>query len=445
VFGDAWLMVRQAREALRTGRLDEAARLLAVPTVRGHRTAAEVLVGLARAFADRGQKYLDRHDPENAWGDLGRAEGVAVADPAIDALRDALGRLALAEVRALLEAGQPGGAAAAVRRLQERGARLPELRPLEESARDWGLAAELADRGEFAAAVQTAERVRARLPVPPVGFNRFLSELAERQGRFAAHFDRLHEALEGRRWRDVVRACDEMLAAAPQCEEARAARSRAWTALEPETLPAAPAEPPPPTAGVPRRFLLWVDGVGGYLVCTGPRLTVGRIDGSADVPVSAAVSRHHADLEREDGGWLLDAVRPVAVNGGLVTRHALRPGDTLTLGESCRLRFEQPVPVSGTALLKPTGPHRLGLGADAAVLMADTLVLGPGPEAHVEVPDLPAPVLLVRQRDGLAVRWSGPFTLDGRPRVDRAVLPAAGGALRGDGLSLAVEPTGRAE
>ena len=54
-------------------------------------------------------------------------------------------------------------------------------------------------------------------------------------------------------------------------------------------------------AGPKGRFLLWVDAVGGYLVCLDDRIILGRAgpDSPADVPLMGDLSRNHATLIRE--------------------------------------------------------------------------------------------------------------------------------------------------
>src|SRR5262249_5384800 len=107
--------------------------------------------------------------------------------------------------------------------------------------------------------------------------------------------------------------------------------------------------PRPPGAGaggrrgggpgdVPTRFFLWIDGVGGYLVCQGNRLTFGQagLDARVDVPLVADVSRLHATVSRDAEGYLLEAVRPIQVNGATVTRALLQAGDRVTLGATCQ-------------------------------------------------------------------------------------------------------------
>src|SRR5262249_61624174 len=103
--------------------------------------------------------------------------------PVAAALRQALIRQGVAEVGALLEAGEPGRAVEAVAQLRDRGARPPELEPLEEAARAWLQAREHADRGEFPQALQVLERVQRLLPGAVRAVERCLFAVHERQQR----------------------------------------------------------------------------------------------------------------------------------------------------------------------------------------------------------------------------------------------------------------------
>ena len=62
-------------------------------------------------------------------------------------------------------------------------------------------------------------------------------------------------------------------------------------------------------AGPKGRFLLWVDAVGGYLVCLDDRILLGRAgpDSHADIPLMGDLSRNHATLLRNGEGYLLQA------------------------------------------------------------------------------------------------------------------------------------------
>src|SRR5919204_3789912 len=113
------------------------------------------------------------------------------------------------------------------------------------------------------------------------------------------------------------------VARAPQHAEPRGVRGRAWKAVEPITVVAGPAAPEPPAPPEPPagkrdpQFLLWIDGVGGYLVCLGNRITLGQAtpETTVDVPLFADVSRLHAALTRDTEGYLLEAMRSAQVNG----------------------------------------------------------------------------------------------------------------------------------
>lgn len=179
---------------------------------------------------------------------------------------------------------------------------------------------------------------------------------------------------------------------------------------------------------LPRRFLLWVDGVGGYLVCLANRVTFGQAtaDGPVDVPLFADVSRAHAEVTRDGEGYAIESGRQLRVNGTEAKRTVLSAGDRVTLGSNCQFLFHKPVAVSSSARLELTSGHRLPLAVDGVLLMGNELILGPGPDSHIEL-DVPAPVVIYRSRDGLGVRVPElRFSIDDRPCSDRAALPLPG-------------------
>src|SRR5439155_12101408 len=103
-------------------------------------------------------------------------------------------------------------------------------------------------------------------------------------------------------------------------------------------------------APLPKRFLLWVDGVGGYLVCLSSRVTFGQAtaEGPVDVPLFAEVSRTHAEVTRDGEGYVIESSRGIRVNGTETKRSVLSAGDRVTLGSSCQFLFHKPVPVSSS-------------------------------------------------------------------------------------------------
>lgn len=192
--------------------------------------------------------------------------------------------------------------------------------------------------------------------------------------------------------------------------------------------------------GMTDQFLLWVDGVGGYRVCLGARVRIGQAVPGTEVeaPVFADIGRHHATVVRDEEGYVLEAVKKTLVNGAQIDRAVLRDGDRFTLGGSCQFQLAMPVAMSATARLNLVSGHRFTDGVDAVFLLADSLVLGPEPETHVEMPELDQPVHLYRSQGRLGIHAAGEFTVDGRPCRGRAVLEA-GAIVRGKGFSLALE------
>jgi hypothetical protein len=198
------------------------------------------------------------------------------------------------------------------------------------------------------------------------------------------------------------------------------------------------------TAGPKGRFLLWVDAVGGYLVCLEDRIVLGRAgsDSHADVPLMGDLSRNHATLVRNGDGYLLKAHHASFVNGKPVVDEAvLHDGDVIRLGSTVELEFRQPSPVSATARLSILSRHRLPLAVDGVLLMAETCIVGDALQAHIPAPTLKNPVVLYRQAGALWCRAVGAFDVDGRTCASRAPLTLHSSVL-GDGFSFSLEPLG---
>ena len=153
----------------------------------------------------------------------------------------------------------------------------------------------------------------------------------------------------------------------------------------------------------------------------------------------ADVSCIHAALTRDNECYLLEASKAVTLNGSASEKAVLQNGDRITLGNSCQMTFELPVPGGMSARLQLSGGRRLPMAVDGVLLMADMLVLGNSDKSHVRIPDLEKPVYLVRQKDQLLIKWEGEFRIEGQKYQDRAPLPRAGTVIA-DPFTFAVEP-----
>lgn len=426
---NVWLYLKQLSEALNLGRLDEACQWAKQPLVRAHQRAGDLLKQLTAALIVRGRKHLQLKDRLAAWRDVQQAEAVGGVYQQTVELKQEVIDSSIHDIRAALDAGQPKRALELIGQLKECDARAPQLAGLEAVANAWLVAEDLVSHGELAQAL-------ARLDSVPWRPFRALAEwqvrLKEQHRVYHEHLEQLQEALEQRRWREVIRLADDLLVIAPQHQEVRRARTRAWKELEPPTLsyPAMPREKSPvpqaaPTEDeTPRRLLLWIDGVGGYLVCLTPRVSLGQATAEAhvDVPIFADISRLQAYITRDAEGHILEAIRPTSVNDQTVEKALLRDGDWLRFSGKCQLSFRQPVTISSTALLHVSSRHRLPWAVDGIILLGETCLLGSSGDVHIQVPGMKKRVAIVRRRDGLAVQTAGEFDLDGDRCKDRAEL-----------------------
>lgn len=115
--------------------------------------------------------------------------------------------------------------------------------------------------------------------------------------------------------------------------------------IAPPPAPATPSQPvPPPAAPVPAPSpqmympppppsLIRSDGA--ELMLEGDMLTLGRAPDNHIIVDDKQVSRRHAVIKREAGGYILEDVgtaNGTFVNGQRIQRHLLTEGDTITLG-----------------------------------------------------------------------------------------------------------------
>jgi hypothetical protein len=189
--------------------------------------------------------------------------------------------------------------------------------------------------------------------------------------------------------------------------------------------------------------LLWADAVGGYLVCLGDEVILGRAgpDGIADIPLLGDLSRRHASLVRSGDGYLLRGYHTTFLNNRKVEAATLCDGDVIRLGSTLELEFRQPSPVSSTARLDLVSRHRLPVAVEGVILMAETCIIGPSRQAHVPAPSMDVSVVVYRQGASLFCKADGEFEVDGQTQIRRAPLTYRSNVL-GEGFSFSLEPLG---
>ena len=209
------------------------------------------------------------------------------------------------------------------------------------------------------------------------------------------------------------------------------------------------------------RWLLWVDGVGGYMLLPGDDWTIGGPSGSEDseICIQGDLSRREACIRRQGSDYILQPLGTVLLGGRRLSRPAeLRDGDLITLGSGAvdsgatrplrpmdgnplrgaRLEFSRPHPLSASARLRLDSRHKTRPRADGIILLADTCVLGPARGSHIVTPEAECEVILVQRGDQWYCRSAGGTEIDGETRQGRVAIPI-GTRVESGGLAFTLE------
>ena len=191
-------------------------------------------------------------------------------------------------------------------------------------------------------------------------------------------------------------------------------------------------------------YLLWIDGVGTWLVYLKESLRIGGpgVPGTtgtlgsewADLSLLSNLSRHHATLIRSGESYYLEAKAPVLCNERPVNDRVLLSDQTeLRLNQDTILTLTQPTALSASACLQFTSYHQPQLRLDGIVLMAENCLLGPTQENHIVCPGWPGSVILYRQGDQILCRSRQEIYVNEEPASQGAVL-TPGSVLSGPDL-----------
>ena len=205
-----------------------------------------------------------------------------------------------------------------------------------------------------------------------------------------------------------------------------------------------PASDPVSQAAQTSSFLIWVDGVGGYLVCTKPINFIGQaIEGSSvSIPLQADVRQRHARVEAIDGQHVIQPLGPVAIDGREVPVDesvTLRTGQQISLGSKVRLAYRQDHPLSKSARLDFVSRHRTLPWSDGVVLAGQSVILGPNPNNHIYCPNWNSDLVLFRRNDTWLAKCRQEFCVDEHPLANESEIQFDS-RLFGENFSLKLEP-----
>jgi hypothetical protein len=117
----------------------------------------------------------------------------------------------------------------------------------------------------------------------------------------------------------------------------------------------------------------------------------------------------------------------------------LNDGSLIQLGDGVRMKFRRPHPLSASACITMDSHHRTQPNVDGIILMADTLVLGPGGNSHIVARDWNQQILLFRQDDQWFCRSDKPFEVNGNDCLGEATTVGPGIQIRGKSFSMSME------
>ncbi|MCI0334124.1 MAG: FHA domain-containing protein [Planctomycetes bacterium] len=461
------LQLREARVAWQSGRYDEAIPLLTAESLRDFLPAKELARDVAGKMVERAGDRFARGDSVAGWHDLQQADRLGGQSEAINELRTQYADRVIGEARSYMLANQTAAAIALLDKLQRRGLCDERARLLRQVAQLMQEAERMELRGHFAEALAAVTRAAA-LAKPPLGrelgaerqatgkstmddLAARLSDEAKRLSERGNDCQRLtaemHAALAAENWGAALTAADGLLAIAPQHAAAGQARRRAWKAVGMDvtqmynqrrpagyvslaldkaaghggrrsTRPGSRSNEDDTVAGNehPQRALLWIDAVGGFLVCMDDCVVLGQPSPGnvVAVPILADLSRRHAVIRRDAGAYVLEPLQHTRVDGREITGpHVLADNQLIQLGDNVRVRFSKPHALSATARLVIESHHKTQPSADAVLLMADSCVLGPSRHCHVRCRDWKRDIVVYRQNDRVLCRADEPLAIDG--------------------------------
>ncbi len=254
MLGQWRVVLRQAEEAARAGRYEEAFALASRADVADHNQAVQFRGRLGLDLLARANRRAAADDQAGAIEDLYLAERIGAPPDSLAAARLTMADRVADEIRADLDAGEPARVLQRIEELARHKISGPALRRYREIAEAWHTALAEARRGEFGHAhehLNRAERltggagaIAAQNAVVAVRH-----ELEAKQKTAMPQVEAFYTALTEGKWPQILAAAEAVLVAIPEHPAARQARARAWQQIA-AIGPASTSQWPAPGARV---------------------------------------------------------------------------------------------------------------------------------------------------------------------------------------------------
>lgn len=190
------------------------------------------------------------------------------------------------------------------------------------------------------------------------------------------------------------------------------------------------------------QYLLWIDGVGCWLLCLSDNVTIGGPalkDDSADVRLMANLSRQHVAFQRRGESYLVQPLAETRINNrAIYETTSLNSDYQVRLGSTVELGFRIPTALSTSAVIDFRSGHRPAQSIDGIVLMNDNCLLGPGTDNHINCRNWSSTVILFYRDGELCCKSRDSLIVDGKTMQDYANL-TSGSVISGEDLQFRIE------
>ncbi len=456
---------RKVAEQIAAGKLSEATALFLQSHLYEFNGGADLAGRLANHLMTRAQTKASADDFLTAWQDLNHAERLfdlanSACPPQLLRQRQQLLELAIESAAAHLNSGRPVQALRVIADLKRQRILDSRADQIESLANRIHQAELLAGQGQWANAKKLLEKVVAQRP--DLAWVQSRNQALTQQTATAGGLkDQLQSALQESHWTAARQVSTQLLDISPHYQLAADALRRSLQRQQP------PPKVDPPAAVEPalhdtsagklsdtdanllrsaartkmNRMMLWVDGVGGFLLCLDPQVILGRAlpDAGVEIPIIGDLRRRHLRIARTGNDYLATALADVSVGGRMLAGpHLLQNNQQMTLGSTVAIKFRLPHPLSTSARLDVTSRHRTQPWSDAVILVADTIIMGPRNTSHIICPEMDSELIMCLGQNGWTARFGGNIEVDGQVCSNQAELTEHC-HITGDGFSMTLE------
>jgi tetratricopeptide (TPR) repeat protein len=199
--------------------------------------------------------------------------------------------------------------------------------------------------------------------------------------------------------------------------------------IEPTAEEASPSPEEKPTkkadVSLPDKFVLQIDGVGGYLVMRGNPVSIGAISSSfrPDIALLCEAQVPTVKINRQEHDYFLRSDKPVQVGDKPVTEAPLTDGERIALSMRCRMKFSMPNAASNTAVLTLSSARLPRPDINQIILMDRDILVGPASSCHIRQTVSNQTVTFYLRNGLLFCKSDEPIEIGGRISDGRSPLP----------------------